>query len=165
MAISFRKGAWFILIYGQSDLTMRLSLARWLTPLQRAIHRDSELYPGPDSFNPDRWLSPRYPTYREPLTLYPNMINFSVFGFGRRLCPGAHIAERSLNIIVARTGWACNIGKAVDPATGREITPPEYDCKWLPLVLNRAAGLRLFVMFHRSHLLTAGLHTIQTYEV
>lgn len=57
------------------------------------------------------------------------MINYSVFGFGRRLCPGAHIAERSLNIIVARIGWACDIRKARDPVTGVEITPPEYDCE------------------------------------
>ncbi|EXJ96299.1 hypothetical protein A1O1_01425 [Capronia coronata CBS 617.96] len=92
-----------------------------------AIHRDPELYPEPESFSPDRWLSPKYPTYREPLTHYPNMNNYSVFGFGRRLCPGAHIAERSLNIIVARVAWACNIRKAVDAATGKEITPPEYD--------------------------------------
>ncbi|KAK5411735.1 hypothetical protein LTR90_008109 [Exophiala xenobiotica] len=55
------------------------------------------------------------------------MNNYSVFGFGRRLCPGAHIAERSLNIIVARVGWACNISKSVDQVTGRGITPPEYD--------------------------------------
>ena len=55
------------------------------------------------------------------------MNNYSVFGFGRRLCPGAHIAERSLNIIVAHVSWACNIKKAVDPATEEEITPPEYD--------------------------------------
>jgi cytochrome P450 len=94
-----------------------------------AIHREPALYPDPDSFNPDRWLLPGYPTYREPLEQYPNMNNYSVFGFGRRLCPGAHIAERSLNMIVARTAWACDIRKAVDPQTGKEITPPEYDCK------------------------------------
>lgn len=57
------------------------------------------------------------------------MNNYSVFGFGRRLCPGAHIAERSLNIIVVRIGWACTINKSIDQATGKEITPPEYDCE------------------------------------
>ncbi|KAK5379003.1 hypothetical protein LTR20_010303 [Exophiala xenobiotica] len=92
-----------------------------------AIHHDPELYPDPYTFNPNRWLDPTFPTYREPLTQYPNMNNYSVFGFGRRLCPGAHIAERSLNIIVARVGWACNISKSVDQVTGRGITPPEYD--------------------------------------
>ncbi|KAL2844365.1 cytochrome P450 [Aspergillus pseudoustus] len=91
-----------------------------------AIQHDPELYPDPFTFNPCRWLEPKYPTYREPLTQYPNMNNYSVFGFGRRLCPGAHIAERSLNIIVARVSWACNIRTAVD-GSGKEIIPPEYD--------------------------------------
>ncbi len=98
----------------------------------RAIHYDPELYPEPETFNPNRWLLPEYPTYREPLTQYPNMNNYSVFGFGRRLCPGAHIAERSINMIAARVSWACNIQKSIDPATGEKITPPEYDCEHFP---------------------------------
>ncbi|KAH7085829.1 cytochrome P450 [Paraphoma chrysanthemicola] len=92
-----------------------------------AIHHDQELYPEPNTFNPNRWLSSEYPTYRSPLTQYPNMNNYSLFGFGRRLCPGAHIAERSINIIAARISWACNIRKWTDPDTGKEVTPPEYD--------------------------------------
>ncbi|KAK5310121.1 hypothetical protein LTR93_012107 [Exophiala xenobiotica] len=47
-------------------------------PNQWAIHRDPELYPEPEDFNPDRWLSPKYPTYREPLDKYPNLQNFWV---------------------------------------------------------------------------------------
>ncbi|KAH8776846.1 cytochrome P450 [Hyaloscypha sp. PMI_1271] len=92
-----------------------------------SIQYDPELYPEPNTFNPNRWLLPGYPTYRAPLTQYPNMNNYSIFGFGRRLCPGAHIAERSINIIVARVSWACNIRKSTDPTTGKEVTPPEYD--------------------------------------
>ncbi|KAH7085785.1 cytochrome P450 [Paraphoma chrysanthemicola] len=92
-----------------------------------SIQRDPELYPDPDSFNPDRWLNPKFPTFKEPLSQYPNCQNYSVFGFGRRLCPGSNIAERSLNIIVARLSWACNITKAKDPKTGKKITPPSYD--------------------------------------
>ena len=68
----------------------------------RAIHRDPELYPDPDSFNPARWLEPAYPTYCEPLSTYPNLQNISAFSFGRRICPGLNIAERLLNIVVVR---------------------------------------------------------------
>ena len=50
---------------------------------QWAIHREEKLYPDADKFNPDRFLDPKYPTYREPLTQYPNVQNFSSFGFGR----------------------------------------------------------------------------------
>jgi cytochrome P450 len=51
--------------------------------VQWAIHRDPELYPDPETFNPARWLEKSYPTYREPLTTFPNLQNYSSFGFGR----------------------------------------------------------------------------------
>ncbi|KAH8805992.1 cytochrome P450 [Xylogone sp. PMI_703] len=90
-------------------------------PNQWAIHRDSSLYPQSEDFIPDRWLDPKYPTYKEPLDVYPNIQNFSAFGFGRRICPGQNIAERSLNIQIARMAWACDIG----PSPG--VTYGEYD--------------------------------------
>lgn len=76
---------------------------------QWAIHRDPSLYPNGEDFIPDRWLDPKYPTYKEPLSVYPNIQNFSSFGFGRRICPGQNIAERSLHILTARIAWACDI--------------------------------------------------------
>lgn len=78
---------------------------------QWAIFRDGDVYPDPETFNPDRWLDPvAFPTTaREPLTRYPNLQNFAAFGFGRRICPGLNIAERSLYLLVARIAWACEI--------------------------------------------------------
>lgn len=92
---------------------------------QWAIHRDPDLYPDPETFNPDRWLSPSYPTYREPLTTYPNLHNYSAFGFGRRICPGQNIAERSLYLLAARIAWACDVTKA--RKDGKLVEPPLYD--------------------------------------
>lgn len=77
----------------------------------RAIHRDPDLYPDPDTFNPQRWLSPSFPTFREPSTKFPNLQNFSSFGFGRRICPGMNIAENSLHLLTARIAWAATITK------------------------------------------------------
>jgi len=49
-----------------------------------------------------------------------------MFGFGRRICPGMNIAERSLFILTARLLWACQMGRKRD-SQGREIEIPEYD--------------------------------------
>jgi hypothetical protein len=92
----------------------------------RAIHRDPELYPNPESFNPNRWLDPSFPTYKSPLSQFPSLVNYSMFGFGRRICPGMNIAERSLFILTARILWACQMGKKKD-SQGKEIEIPEYD--------------------------------------
>lgn len=95
-------------------------------PNQWAIHRDEALYPDPDSFRPERWIEPEWPTYREPLETFPNIQHFSSFGFGRRICPGMHIAERSLYLLTARVAWACDWTKA-RLANGEPMAYPEYD--------------------------------------
>ncbi|GKT46797.1 cytochrome P450 monooxygenase psoD [Colletotrichum spaethianum] len=94
--------------------------------VQWAIQRDPELYPDPELFNPDRWLDPKYPTYKEPLSIYPNLQQFSAFGHGRRICQGINIAERSINLKIALLAWGCNISRARDEK-GQEIIPPLYD--------------------------------------
>lgn len=94
---------------------------------QWAIHRDPELYPDPENFRPERWLTPQFPTtYREPLTQFPNLQNYTCFGFGRRICPGQNIAEASVNILTARIAWAVTMSKRRD-AQGKELPLPMYD--------------------------------------
>ena len=112
-------------------------------PNQWAIHRDESIYPDPESFRPERWLEPEWPTYREPLDTFPNLQHFSAFGFGRRICPGMHIAERSLYLLTARVAWVCDWKKKIGK-DGKEITPPSYDYvegfnvqpKWFPFDLE-----------------------------
>jgi len=58
--------------------------------------------------------------------MFPNIQHFSSFGFGRRICPGMHIAERSLYLLTARIAWACDWTKARD-ASGKPMRYPEYD--------------------------------------
>lgn len=120
---------------------------------QWAIHRDLELYPDPEKYNPQRWLDPSFPTYREPLSLYPNLHNYSNFGFGRRICPGQNIAEKNLYILASRIAWAVEIQKARDKS-GKDIEPPLYDYtvgfnaqpNWFPFELKVRNSERLAVI-------------------
>lgn len=61
-----------------------------------ALARDESLYPDPETFNPNRWLDPQYPTYKEPLTEHPRLMGHHGFGMGRRMCPGIETTECEL---------------------------------------------------------------------
>lgn len=100
-----------------------------IIPNQWAILRDPEQYPSPDSFVPERWLSPSFPTtYQEPLSQHPNLKRFAAFGHGRRICPGLEVTEKALFLQVTSLYWACNIGKEKkDSGSGEEIEVPFYD--------------------------------------
>ena len=93
---------------------------------QWAIHRDNDLYPDPEVFRPERWIESKYPTFRAPLTEFPNLKRFSAFGFGRRICPGLESAENAMFIQVALLVWACNITRKKD-SKGNDIPVPWYD--------------------------------------
>ncbi|KAK3985246.1 putative cytochrome P450 E-class, group I [Cladorrhinum sp. PSN332] len=89
--------------------------------LEWGITRDEETYPNAEEFIPSRWLDPQYPTFRAPLTQYPNLSGFSQFGFGRRTCQGVPIVEQDLLLTIGGMAWAFNIQKKTDPLTGEEI--------------------------------------------
>ncbi|KAJ9602887.1 hypothetical protein H2200_012667 [Cladophialophora chaetospira] len=95
---------------------------------QFAMFADESVYPDPETYNPDRWLLPGFPTYQEPLTQFPNLKRFAAFGFGRRICPGLMAAERSLFIEVSMLMWACSVEKKLD-SSGNVIPVPWYDYK------------------------------------
>jgi hypothetical protein len=107
MAFTFQLAPPSCRINGEREMLLYLPFFN----ISRAIHREEALYPDPETFNPERWLSADYPTFREPLNKFPNLQNFSAFGFGRRICPGMNIAEKSLFILTARMAWAYSIKK------------------------------------------------------
>ncbi|TLD16731.1 uncharacterized protein PgNI_02378 [Pyricularia grisea] len=92
-----------------------------------ACGRDPEMYPEPDTFNPDRWIDPKFPTYKEPLTENPSLMNTLMFGAGRRQCPGMILGTRNVYVQTMMLVWACDLGRARDEVTGEEIVPPLYD--------------------------------------
>jgi cytochrome P450 len=87
------------------------------------------VYPNPEQFMPERYLN-RLPSgawstrgdVRDPR-------NFC-FGFGRRICPGVHIAEQSLFAMVATVLHTLNIERSKD-MRGQQIVPQPDVCSGL----------------------------------
>ena len=79
-----------------------------------ALTHDETMYPDPETYNPDRFL----PEKGEP----PLDARQLVFGFGRRSCPGLHLAGNLVWIVVARTLATSWILPELD-ANGNEILP------------------------------------------
>ena len=78
----------------------------------RAIIHDEETYPNPFHFDPSRFLG------NKP---QPDPFKF-VFGFGRRTCPGAHLAETTLFLNIANILAVFNISKPLNEE-GKEVEP------------------------------------------
>ncbi|KAJ7174153.1 cytochrome P450 [Mycena crocata] len=74
---------------------------------------DPAVYSDPFVFNPDRFLGPN------PA---PDPTDVGVFGYGRRVCPGTHLADVSVWITVAKAVAGLTIKRAVD-VDGNEIDP------------------------------------------
>jgi len=81
----------------------------------RAILHDPDVYPEPEVFNPDRFLTPDG-TLRDDSTLP------SVFGFGKRICPGKYLVDATLFIFSVTVLSVLRIEKRRDSGDG----PFEY---------------------------------------
>jgi hypothetical protein len=121
-ATTFPRALLYTLLNGKAN-SFPLSSTRLLTAC-RAISRDPKIYPDPETFNPLRWLQPEYPTYQEPLTQFPTIINSSQFGYGRRTCQGQTVADEDLLIGIGSIAWMFNIEKKAQdtPSTSEKPT-------------------------------------------
>ncbi|KIJ62332.1 hypothetical protein HYDPIDRAFT_42090 [Hydnomerulius pinastri MD-312] len=68
-----------------------------------AISNDPDAYPNPERFDPLRWLD-EDGKIREDLKVF-------TYGFGRRVCPGQHVANRSVFLNTALILWAFRISE------------------------------------------------------
>jgi hypothetical protein len=76
--------------------------------VRRAILHDPDVYPEPEVFDPERFLNPDGTLRDDPLLT-------SVFGFGKRICPGRHLADATLFIFAATVLSALHIEKRREP--------------------------------------------------
>ncbi|KIL71197.1 hypothetical protein M378DRAFT_154689 [Amanita muscaria Koide BX008] len=77
-----------------------------------SITRNEERYPEPELFRPERYFT-------EDGTLNKDTVSYA-FGFGRRICPGRHLAENSVWLMIASVLATFDISKARDEH-GNEI--------------------------------------------
>ncbi|CAE6437060.1 unnamed protein product [Rhizoctonia solani] len=78
------------------------------------IMHNPEVYPDPEKFIPERFMGENPPPFPE---------NYA-FGFGRRICPGMHVAQQSMWLSVSNILVNFTITKAKDE-NGAEIVPEE----------------------------------------
>jgi cytochrome P450 len=80
-----------------------------------AMSRDERVYSSPDEFNPDRYLPLADGGMGEP---YPE----GPFGFGRRVCPGQHLALAGVYTVVATLLATMDLQCPIDE-TGERMEP------------------------------------------
>jgi len=81
-----------------------------------AMFYDEDVYPDPSAFKPERFMKDGQldPAVRDPALM--------AFGFGRRICPGSHVAISAIWLTVATILATFDISKAVDD-NGAPIVP------------------------------------------
>jgi len=121
------------------------------------IHMDPKRSPSPRTFNPDRFAADTRSLYESAVGDHTLRDNY-VFGAGRRLCQGIHIAERSLALGISRMMWAFDFSPAIDERTGRPLSydgddlvggitvePRAYQCTITPRSEQKAELIRAAV--------------------
>lgn len=82
----------------------------------RAILHDPVMYPEPDIFKPERFINLDGSLREDPVLA-------ASFGFGKRICPGRHLADATLFIAIASLLSVFNITKGSGTDGGPDMYP------------------------------------------
>ncbi|KAH8742573.1 cytochrome P450, partial [Diaporthe sp. PMI_573] len=96
----------------------RLHLNAW------AIHHSPSRHSDPEVFDPTRYEDDALTSQQSANLPDPTKRDHFSFGAGRRICPGLHVAERSLGVAIMRILWAFDIGIA--PPAKLPLNPSDY---------------------------------------
>lgn len=115
-----------------------------------ALNMDPARWPNPRVFDPLRFSNERRSEYEIATSADPESLRHNyIFGAGRRLCQGIHIAERSLFLAAACLLWAFDISTpdpgAIDTEDlrgGLAMVPAPFECHIRPRDARRADLVR-----------------------
>ncbi|XXG99716.1 hypothetical protein Hte_006057 [Hypoxylon texense] len=108
-----------------------------------AIHNDQTRHPNPRRFDPSRWAGDDQNSAHAATNADVTKRDHFVFGAGRRLCQGMHIADRTMFLAISRLLWAFDFKRHVDEETGGEVVPDMDNLTDGLFVLPRAFKARI----------------------
>lgn len=115
-----------------------------------SINMDPERHPNPRQYRPERYIDDNQSLADAAANPDPKGRDQFTFGAGRRICPGMHVAERSLFLAISRFLWAFKVEPKLaangdpmmpDPdrlTQGFVCMPEEFECSILPRDSDRA---------------------------
>jgi len=118
-----------------------------------SIHMDENRHPNPREFRPERYEGDDQTAADSAANPDPSQRDHFSFGSGRRICPGMHVAERSLFLGISRMVWGFDFapkirdGKPV-PINPDRLTqgfvcmPDTFECEITPRDEKRARLIR-----------------------
>ena len=109
----------------RSPTTLAQEQREFTSEIIRNLNRVPETYPDPESYRPERWLEPGWPTYMAPLSRYPSLREgkaMHTFGWGRRACLGPALADYEIFTFAACVCWGFDVSLKKCPLTGEDVT-------------------------------------------
>jgi cytochrome P450 len=115
-----------------------------------AIHNDPQRHPDPRRFDPIRYINDKQTAAQAANNPDASQRDHLVFGAGRRLCQGMHIAERSLFLAIARLLWTFDFQipkdqpkpDAGDLTEGMLVCPRPFAARIVPRDDRKVAGVK-----------------------
>lgn len=93
-----------------------------------SVHFDSKRHPNPEVFDPERWMDEKWDISAAEAAAQkdPTRRDHFAYGVGRRICPGIHVAENSLFLLVSRVLWGFNITNEIVDGKKVEVDVNRY---------------------------------------